>query len=266
MADTPPDILIHAGFHKTGTSSLQAFLELNRGLLEDHFLFYGKDDFLNAGAAARRYGQRPFPWRLRVFRKRFRTFLATLPDGHRIVLSRETFCGIMPGHRRLFGPVRSYSTAAGPLARAIIAELRQRFGPEVKIAFLYTTRDRQGWMRSVYGHLLRSIRLTKDFKGFASGLDDISLEEQTAALATALAPVPVHSAPLHRFARAPLGPAQIVLDIMQVPLERRERLTPIGPVNTGHSLGVLEEFLALNRKERDKARLKAAKEDILNRK
>jgi len=51
--DRPRRILIHAGFHKTGTSTVQDFLKANRETLRPYFLYYGKADFRALGALAR---------------------------------------------------------------------------------------------------------------------------------------------------------------------------------------------------------------------
>jgi len=84
-----------------------------------------------------------------------------------IVLSRETFSGGMPGHHTLSGRLMtSYQRPAKRLAKVIISELRRRFGPSTEITFFYTTRERESWLRSVYGHLLRSIRITDDYVSF----------------------------------------------------------------------------------------------------
>ena len=260
-----PDILVHAGFHKTGTSTLQTFLQVNRKALEMYFFSYGKTDFAGVGARDRRYGQRPYPWRLRHFCRGLRAFLQTIPDGQRIVLSRETFSGIMPGHQRLFGTVRSYSRAAPALSQAIMAEPRHRFGPAVKVKFLYTTRDRASWLRSVYGHLLRSIRVREDFRRFTDNFSKEPLSEEADQVRAALGGIPVHNAPLEKYSRAAAGPATCVLDIMGVPPNLYSELKQVGRVNPGDRLQVSEEFLALNRKLRNKQTLKAAKEEILAR-
>ena len=81
----------------------------------------------------------------------------------------------------------------------------------------------------------------------------------------AIAPVPVLMARLDRHTRDPGACATVILDMFNVPPERRERLTPVGRVNAGQSLGALDEFLSLNRKHRKGEALKAAKLAVLNR-
>ncbi len=257
-----PDILIHAGFHKTGTSSLQTFLELNKSQLSDYFLFYGKDDFCSAGYRARRYGQRPYPWRLWHFRIALRAFLRTVPDGHRLVLSRETFAGIMPGHLRFGRPIGNYKRTAPGLAKAIAAELKRRFGDNVVIEFLYTTRDTLPWQRSVHGHLLRSIRQVQPFETFRTQIGGSGLAPDLRQAQRVLNPIPVHSARLEDYTNKPGAAAQKILDIMGIPAKRREQLIPVGRTNVGHSQAVLDEFLTLNQNTIDPKVLKDNKEAI----
>jgi len=257
-------IIVHAGFHKTGTTSLQDFLAQNRAALKPHFDYYGKADFLNAGTRARQYSQRPFPWRRLHFRRAFRRFLASVPDAGVIVMSQETFSGVMPGHRDVFRRLIAGHRHAIPLARIIIDELGRRFGPDAEIQFLYTTRTQTPWLRSVYGHLLRSIQLADDFETFRAGfvnLPDPEIDAQN--IATALAPIPVFIARLEDFADHPEGTAAALLDLAGVADEDRSDLRPARRQNPGQSPEIEQQFLALNRSGQSRAALKSQKDTIL---
>ena len=258
-------VIVHAGFHKTGTTSLQDFLQQNHRYLHPYFDYYGQNDFLNAGAAARLYAQRPFPHRLHRFRKAFRKFLAQIPDRNTIILSRESFSGGMPGHRKLGGAmITSYHQPALKLARVIIAELRRRFGAEVDITFFYTTRERDSWIKSIHGHLLRSINLTDDLETFRARFPALSSpEEQAARMRGALDPVPVVTAALEDYAEHPFGPASELLDLAGVPANFRVSLLPAPHSNRGQSNALREAFLELNRDGISKPELKARKEQLL---
>lgn len=258
-------VIVHAGFHKTGTSSLQDFLKQNRAALKPVLMSYGKTDFPQAGSQARIYGQKRFWWRRLLFRRAFRRFLATVDDAPLIVLSRETLAGAMPGHRKPWGSlVENYSDVAIPLAREIIREVRRRFGPEVSVEFIYTLRDQTNWLASVYGHLLRSIHLTDDLNQFAARFRELpDPEADVRRIARALAPVPVHVAWLEDYADLPEGPAGAVLDLADVPDSLRKKLSPIGRRNQGQPLEVREEFLRINRAGGTRAELKDRKERLL---
>ncbi len=258
-------VIVHAGYHKTGTTSLQNFMRDNKGLLAPYLRYYGKNDFRQAGAHARIYAQKPFPWRLRRFRISLRRFLADLPEGGTIVLSRETFSGGMPGHRKFGGALMtSYYQPALRLAGVITGELRRRFGQDVDITFFYTTREREAWIASVHGHLLRSIRLRDDFATFRARFPALaSPAEEARRMAGALAPVPVVTAALEDWADHKHGPAEALLDLAGVPGEVRAGLKPARRANSGQSEALREAFLALNRRGGSRAALKAAKEKLL---
>lgn len=157
-------IIVHAGFHKTGTTGLQEFLARNRTILQPYFSLFLNQDFPKVGATSRIYAQRPFPWRKVMFRRAFRSFLSTIPTADAVVLSRETFAGVMPSHRNIFGRlIVDQSNTAISLAKVIVSELRRRFGPDTDIQFLYTTRARGPWLRLIRsGQRKSTLRATKD--------------------------------------------------------------------------------------------------------
>ena len=258
-------VIVHAGFHKTGTTSLQDFFNLNKSALAPYMAYYGKTDFLDAGAQARIYAQRPFPHRLFKFRRALRAFLQSIPEQSTIVLSRETFSGGMPGHKTLSGRLMtSYQRPAKRLAKVIIFELRRRFGPNTKITFFYTTRERESWLRSVYGHLLRSIRLTDDYASFRARFPKLlGPEGEAQKLAMALSPVAVHTAALETYAKAPEGPAAALLDLLEIPTTLRSALRPVARQNRANPPDLQAEFLRLNRTIKTKSALKAAKDTLL---
>ncbi|SEQ40647.1 hypothetical protein SAMN05428995_104161 [Loktanella sp. DSM 29012] len=257
-------VVVHPGFHKTGTSSLQTYLTKHRAALCPYMAFYGKDDFLQAGAAARLYAQRPFRWRLWLFRRRLDRFLATISDAPVVVLSRETFSGSMPGHRRMSGRlITRYHDVAVPLGHQINAALRARFGPDVQITYFYTLREREDWIRSVYGHLLRSIHLTCDFNAFRAQFPDL-IDPATEAMRITqnLGIADVHCADLHDIGHRRAGPASALLDLIGVPAAVQDALPPAARANAGQDLELQNTFLALNRAGLSKAALKRRKEEL----
>lgn len=258
-------VIVHAGYHKTGTTSLQDFLYENRSLLKPYLHYYGKNAFAGAGGLARIYAQRPFPWRLYQFRRAFRSFLASIPEAGTIVLSRETFSGGMPGHRRIGGAMMTlYHGPAVRLARVIITELRRRFGDEVKISFFYTTREREAWIESVHGHLLRSIRLTDDFERFRARFPALaSPAEEARRMAGALAPVPVVTAALEECGGSRYGPASALLDMVGVPAETRARMVSATCKNKGQNSDLRASFLQINRQKISKSEIKSAKQALI---
>ena len=261
-------VIVHAGYHKTGTTSLQNFLRDNRAALAPHLRYFGKGDFPAAGAHARIYAQRPFVWRLWRFRLALRRFLKTVPPGGVIVLSRETFSGGMPGHRKIGGAMMtSYTKPATRLGRAIVAELRAHFGKTVEITFFYTTRNREDWIRSVHGHLLRSIRLTDDFETFRARFADLKGPGAEAAdMARSLAPIPVETAALEDYESHREGPAAAILDLLNIPADLRTKLKPARHSNPGQPEELRATFREMNGRQLTKAALKSEKDRLIRQK
>lgn len=256
-------VIVHAGFHKTGTTSLQQHLARHRAALKPWFDYYGQNDFQNAGARARVYAQRPFFWRRIAFRNALRRFLDGIPDAPVIVLSRETFSGVMPGHRDWLGRViRDYS-AAIPLCREVAGELCRRFGRDVQIEFLFTTREADSWVRSVHGHLVRSIHLRDGLEVFRARLPRIDLTAEARRIGASLVPCPVHVERLEDWAANRNGPAGIILRMAGVPDAVAASLPRALRANVGEPPEVAAEFFRLNHSGKPKAELRRIKADIL---
>ena len=245
-------VIVHAGFHKTGTTSLQLYLGQNRRLFRPWFDFYGQGDQLHRSAvAARIFAKKPFPWRFRAFRMALRADLAALEPAGLIVLSREHFSGVMPGHRRWTGRrIRRFSPAAAPLGRVLVDEIRRRFGPDTRVELLYTTRAGDDWARSVHGHLLRSLALTEDFGAFRARLPrEIDLAAEARRIAARAKPDALHIRALEDYAQDRLGPARALLDLAGVPPDRRAALPDAERHNRGDDAETRAHHLARNRRE-----------------
>jgi hypothetical protein len=258
-------IIVHAGFHKTGTTSLQAFVEANRTALKPWADIYLKTDLSRARYLGRWYGQRPIFWRLWLFRHGFRRFLSNLPDAATIFISRESFSGMMPGFTRRNGTqVTTYADQAIPLAREIVTGLRRRFGPTCQIEFLYTTRQGQPWLKSIYAHIVRTSSLREDFTTFQNRFGaPPDLDHQATLIATAIAPVPVHVAALEDVSGHRLGHGRTVLGLLNVPRRDWPRFPDASHNNPGQSDALTAKFLEMNRREHRGPELKAAKKAML---
>ncbi|MBV7377741.1 hypothetical protein [Maritimibacter dapengensis] len=259
-------VIVHAGFHKTGTSSLQDYLGKHYHALLPWFTFYGTGDALHRSAVASRiFAKKPFPWRRRAVRRALRADLAALPDAEVIVLSREHYSGVMPGLRDWLGRViPNFHRAAKPLAKLMISELRHRFGQDVEITFFYTTRKRGDWLASVHGHLLRVIELTDDFDSFATRFrPDMGPENEAGIMRRALAPIPVVTAALEDWGTSHCGPAGALLTLIGVPEDVQAALPPANIANAGHDPRTRDALLSLNREDLSKPALRERKDLLL---
>ncbi len=190
--------------------------------------------------------------------------LADVPADPVIFLSWEGFSGVMPGHRRwLTGRITTYTRAAIPLARTVISELRHRFGDAVIVEFLHTLRDTDQWIHSVYGHLLRSIRITDNYGAFRGSFPSFpDLKNEAATIARAIAPIPVHTAWLEDTGAMPQGPATAFFDLIDLSPQYRTALPKAEQKNPGLSDEAHAMFPRLNREIADASELKHRKEKI----
>ena len=256
-------IIIHAGFHKTGTTGLQDFLRLNRAALSDHADIYLGQQLGEARRAGRLYGERPWFARRRHFQRSFASFLATIPDADTILISRESFSGAMPGATRFGRSITGYGRVAETLARDILTAFQTRFGTTAQIEFLYTTRAKPAFLQSIWGHHLRTKQLTDDLGRFTARFAKAPpLDTEAARIATALAPVPVHIAPLEDAANHRLGHGATILRLLHIDPTTWDHFQPPIDRYTGPSDELRATFLRMNRSQQDTADLRAQKEAL----
>ena len=250
-------VIVHMGFHKTGTTSLQAYLQTYRKDLKPFADIYMKKQLGTASSAGRFYGQRPWYGQQLLFRRAFRKFLQTVSDAPVIVISRETFVGIMPGHRRLgFIRAKAVGKTASVLAQEVTRGLRQRFGQDAEIILLYTTREKLSWLKSVWGHVVRSIDLTQDREAFVAELSDMnSLEDEVAIIAKNVPDAKVMWRSLDELKTQPTGPATAVLDLLNLPQGFVEKHPVKSVNNVAETYEMQLQFLELNRTMKDKSAL-----------
>ena len=258
-----PRIIVHAGFHKTGTTSLQSFLRANREALAPHARIYLGDRLGALRRQGRIYGERPLPWRRRAFRRGLAEFLASIPDSPVILISRESLSGAMPGALRFGRPITRYAPHSARLARDLVAGCRARFGAGAQVALLYTTRAPETLLPSLWAHQLRTKRLTLDFDTFAAQFGPgFDLKAEAALIARAVAPVPVHVRALEEVADDRLGPGRIACDLLGLSEAERAALVPPPDRHRGASTALQQRFLEMNRNPTSLPRLRAEKERL----
>ena len=250
-------VLLHAGFHKTGTSTVQDCLRRNRDALAPYASIHLLADFPALARITRLSARFPGVVSLGAFRTAFRRFLAAVrAEAARSgvsasVISWEGFSGYVPGFRG----IRDYATAevlAGQMVRAA--------GPETDLTLFYTTRDTDGWLSSAWRHHIVRNPLKDDFEAFGARLSDgFDLSRTVARIAEQTGEVPVIDVPLGDYRDHALGPAAALLDLLDVPDAMRANLRPATHRNASLPEPELAEMLARNRAEGASRRLKREK-------
>ncbi|MDK3020278.1 hypothetical protein [Pseudodonghicola flavimaris] len=255
----PRAIVIHAGFHKTGTSTLQQVLKHNRAALKPHVRPLLGPEMPEVLRAARGFSTWRDPFSLDKFAHRFRDRLARLPGMPRRVLclSAEELSGHLPGREG----IPDYGAA--PILAAEMARIVTELHPGTPLRYVLGLRQPEPWLRSAYWEHVKSSSMTRDWDDFArTTRPGADLEAAADAVAAAL-PCPLTRIRLEDCAGQPLGPAAPLLRLCELPEPALAALTPVPPANTRAGDAVLLELLAANRDYTDRDARKAAKRAIL---
>ncbi|MDO6586008.1 hypothetical protein Q4543_10790 [Salipiger sp. 1_MG-2023] len=248
-------VVIHPGFHKTGTSTVQIALSRNRALLEPHLRLYLREDFEPLAHSARSYSvSRSDKHRDAIGRNALRFFRGIGRDDPRpVLISSEDLSGHMPGRNG----ITRYDAA--PTILALIAENAAHwFGPSLDLTFYFSTRAPDPWLRSCWWQNLRSTRLTQDLDQFSQGLPDAAdLPAIVGAVAARTASCPLEDSTLR-----PEGPLSPMLDLLSLPDQIRNLLVSPPPMNQQPDLGIAEVLLALNRSGLEDEALSEAKKTM----
>jgi len=255
-------VLVHAGFHKTGTSSIQQSLAANRAALAPAFRIVLKDDILPLTEAARAWSRQRQDLEWALFLHEARTTFAALDvsDPRPVLISSEDLSGHMPFRHGL----TDYSAAAPLMAglRDALAVTHRR----ATIAFLFTTRTAAPWVTSCYAQHLRATRMTETLAAYtARALPDADLNAMVDRVTEAVAPAPVHRAALEDIASGPLGPLDALLDLTGIAPALRATLTPVRRANSAMPPEVQDQLLALNRADRPWPEIRDEKKRLVRR-
>lgn len=238
-------IVIHAGFHKTGTSSVQAMLDKNRRILSRQLQLFLRPDFEDLAAAAREFSVKPNEERLTEVIRAAAVFFDGLDpeDPRPILMSSEDLSGHMPGRHGL----DRYDAAS--LVMSQLAEAaRLRFGESCKVQFYFSTRAREDWLRSSWWQNLRSTRLTLDFDTYCQQIAAAAdLDTVLDDIADAVAPDRVANCALEVSTLSEHGPLTPLLDLLDIPEVTRAKLRLLPPENVQPGIGLEDALLALNR-------------------
>ncbi len=251
-------VVIHAGFHKTGTSTVQQTLKRNRPALKPYLRSVLKGQMRDLLHAARGYSTWRDPFTLDKFSLRFSDLLARVsPKANQtLCLSAEELSGHLPGRPDL----PDYGAAP-----VLAAEMARVFGitfPDGDLVFFYSTRS-EGWLRSAYWEHVKTSDMTMTWAAFAETHKDASnLDDIVDAVSTAQ-PFPVHRGALEVSATVPGGPAAPLLRLCSVPDQAIDTLAVPLRANAAPDDAVLLALLAANRDYADRDARQAAKQAIL---
>lgn len=255
----PRRIIIHAGFHKTGTTSVQATLRENRPKLKKQVAMRLRPQMKDLIHATRGYSTWRDPLTLAKAQRRFDRMLADLPamPKRTLVISAEELAGHLPGR----GELKDYSAA--PILLYMFWQRAMAAFPQTEFMVYLSTRAPEAWLPSAYWEHVKASSMTLSYDEFleryAGAADLVGMVSEI----TSRMPCPVHQSALEETLDLRLGPADPLLDLCDIPLSVRAELTPVRPANTRLDDRVLAALLDANRTISDRAARGRAKKAIL---
>lgn len=256
-----PGIIFHAGFHKTGTSSLQAALRLHATALAPLCAIQTRAShpaLLYAAEAARAFSIDPTRGPELATALMLWTRSLALQPGQALLVSSEDFAGHMPGRYGL----PDYR-AAIPIAQAIKAAL-SRTHSHLPLSLLYTTREAEGWLRSIHWQLSKHPEMRQGTRRFArSHAEAADFTGLIGRLCEALPDVPVHMADLADLSQRRLGPVEAMYDLAGLPDSVRAGLPVPVRANRGPPHDLARVFVTLNRSDLPRDEIRQMKQNML---
>lgn len=254
----PTRVVIHAGFHKTGTTSIQKTLRENRTALEPHVRIVLRAGMVALCEATRGYSQSKSALDLALVQYETAELLQRV-EGHSgvVLISSEDLAGHMPGRRGL----KSYD--ATPKLMQAISVAATEVLPDTELSFIFTTRAPDPWLRSCYVQHLRATRIIQSFQAYARAYRmSAKLGEVIDKTDKIIPKHEVAQAPLEDFASSRLGPLDAILDHAGISQAMRRMIISLPPANTSPPQGKLDKLLELNRSELSNEELRIAKKAL----
>ncbi len=254
-------VIVHAGFHKTGTTTAQRFLMHNGPHIWPHHAIAIQYRIRDPLQFALAYSTGAGQIALDEFRSRFKGFLETLELGatRGLIISAENLAGMMPGKNDL---VDGYA-ACPVLMKTVVECVENVIDPIPDMSFHFSTRGKDKWLRSIWWHNLSKTRLTQNFNDFAATLGpSCDLEETLRQVQNAI-DYPVTSTPLEQTSTQQFGPATPLINLLNLPDESLNALQSIPAENVKPRRDLIKEFLKLNRSTLSNAALATRKQELL---
>lgn len=257
-------VLLHLGFHKTATSTAQAFLHENRALIWPRAALALPGRMKPVEQAVFAHGFAPSAASAQGITAAMRAFLAglTLTPKRRLIISAENLLGPMP----VGLSAAPYPEAVASL-RAILAGFDGLDWP-VSVTVYFSTRAQAAWGESLWAHQVRKDQLipfSESLSDFRARLDRVPLADQLAQLRAALPETQITTHDVADFDTMRFGAGQPFVDFLALPKQVQDQFRPVPRANAAPPHAVTEELLALNRSGLFDLDLSAAKAAVLAR-
>lgn len=248
-------VIIHPGFHKTGTSTLQAALRTNRRALAPDIEILLDTDMTGLIGATKGYSKSHSLLDLSLVIYETAQIASRLnPTTKTVILSSESLCGHIPGR----GKVKDYRSA--PALLAAISDAFAEIPAEIRLTFFFTLRNPETWLASCYGQHLRASRMKLDAEEYMDLFrPSAQLEKTVADCAKALPSARIATARLEDTAQTRLGFLDPLLDLADYPASKRTALVPAPRANQAPTPAQMAALLDINRSALSDADARAAR-------
>ncbi len=255
----PRRIILHTGFHKTGTTSMTATLRENRPALVKHVAMRLPPQMRDLISATRGYSTWRDPLELAKAEHRFHQLLDDLPSMPRrtLIITSEELGGHLPGR----GDLMDYS--AVPIILYSFWTIARAKFPQADIEIFLSTRNKADWLISAYWQHVKSSSMTLELDAFLEKYHAAGdLDGMVAEIASRV-PCPTHHCAIEHSSTGPLGPADPILDLCQIPQDLRDTLVLAPSKNIRPDIDTLNALLDINRTVKDAEKRIATKQAIL---
>lgn len=221
-------VFVHIGFHKTGTTTLQAVLKQNANLVGDRtmVLLHNSERLMPLQKACLSFARHPND---NAGEGIIRATHALLHD-----LDQSGIAKVLISSEMLSGPIPSFHRAGalGSAAVQIAPYLRRAFQRHDTSFCLYT-RNQDRWLASLHAHLVRSrgIRLTQ--RAFLQRAEEQGFQIEALAEATSAALGGAHVFRMENEIANRLGPGTGFLKLANFDEGVLEEMQPVAPRNIG---------------------------------
>ncbi|WP_299828180.1 hypothetical protein [uncultured Roseobacter sp.] len=253
-------IVLHPGFHKTGTSSLQQTMGANKKRLPDRFGVLLRPQLVQLSKAVFRYAQSRDDAALAVIRREAGALAANHSDRIKtLLISEENLSGPMPGRAGAhnYGATRSILQA---MTEGIL-----HTSPDCRICVFFTTRQPGPWLKSCYWQCMRRGRVGMSEDAFAERYQKAAnLAEVVAEVTDALPEHLVVSTQLEDCTQRRLGPLDALLDLTDIPNGRRARIVAHPIAHKMPPLEIQKQLIKLDQSDLSDKDLVVAKRALID--
>lgn len=249
-------LIFHAGFHKTGTTSVQQTLRLNRQALRPYAQIVLRPGMTGLCEAARAWSASRSDVDMALLKYEAANLAEQFGGSKTVILSSEDLSGHMPGRKGL----RSYDAA--PFVMRALVETVLAVRRKARITLVFSTRAAEPWLRSCHAQHLGTVRMKLSAQDYAQTYaSSANLRGIVEDIRKAVPKAEVSEFALEDVSRG-LGPAGPILTLAGVPHPVQLGLQAAAPANPSPPSERAAKLLELNRSNLTNDALRAAKQTL----